>query len=43
MDTAKAANLLSCHPDKDLMDFVAPPIGGGHIPTRTLKPLICGK
>lgn len=41
MDTAKAANLLSCHPEKDLMDFVNPPIGRGDTPTNPLKPLIC--
>ena len=42
MDTAKAANLLMCNPDKQLLDFVAPPIGGGQQPTNRLKPLICG-
>lgn len=42
MDTAKAANLFSCHPEKDLMDFVNAPIGKGEIPTQALKPLICG-
>ena len=43
MDTAKAANLYSCHPEKDLMDFVNAPIGKGEVPTKTLKPLVCGE
>lgn len=42
MDSAKAANLMSCHPDKQLLDFVAPPIGQGQLPSARLRPLICG-
>ena len=42
MDTAKAANLYMCYPDKELMDFVNAPIGRGEVPDKTLKPLICG-
>ena len=42
MDSAKAINLIMCHPDKQLLDFVAPPIGGGQQPSRPLRPLICG-
>ena len=42
MDTAKAANLLSCYPENELIDFVATPIGKGKVPTKVLKPLICG-
>lgn len=41
MDTAKAANLYSSHPQNTLMDFVNAPIGKGEIPTGNLKPLIC--
>lgn len=39
MDTAKAVNLLTTHPG-ELLDYVTPPIGGGHVPTAPLKPLI---
>ncbi|MFG3256047.1 hydroxyacid-oxoacid transhydrogenase [Streptomyces sp. NPDC048172] len=39
MDTAKAVNLLTSH-DGTLMDFIAPPIGGGRVPDGQLKPLI---
>ena len=42
MDTAKASNLLSCYPDKELMDFVSAPFGKGEVPMQTLMPLICG-
>ena len=43
MDTAKATNLMTCHPDKELIDFVNAPIGRGEVPQHSLKPLICGK
>lgn len=39
MDTAKAVNLLTTH-DGTLMDYIAPPIGGGRVPNQPLKPLI---
>lgn len=39
IDTAKAVNLLTTHPG-DLLDYVTPPVGGGHTPDGPLKPLI---
>ena len=43
MDTAKFANLFSCCPDRELLDFVAKPLGKGMTISKTLKPLICGE
>lgn len=40
MDTAKVANLFSCYPDADLLEFVNAPVGKGTPIAKTLKPLI---
>lgn len=39
IDTAKAANLLTCYPG-DVMDYVNKPIGAGKAPAGPLKPLV---
>ena len=43
MDTAKVANLYSCYPDREFLDFVNSPVGLGLPVDKTLKPLVCGK
>lgn len=40
IDTAKAANLYSCHPPTDFYDYVNPPTGKGMAIPGALKPLI---
>ncbi|KAK9900846.1 Dehydroquinate synthase-like protein [Cystobasidium minutum MCA 4210] len=40
MDTAKVANLFSCYPDTDLLEFVNAPVGKGTPIAKTLKPLV---
>ncbi|KAL7006139.1 hypothetical protein EMMF5_004260 [Cystobasidiomycetes sp. EMM_F5] len=40
MDTAKVANLYSCYPDADILDFVNAPVGKGLPIAKRLKPLI---
>ncbi|KAL7421768.1 hypothetical protein Q5752_003539 [Cryptotrichosporon argae] len=40
MDTAKAANLFSCYPDADLMEFINAPVGKGTPINKALHPLI---
>ena len=43
MDTAKVANLMSCCPENELLDFVNAPFGKGQPIKKQLKPLICGE
>jgi hydroxyacid-oxoacid transhydrogenase len=40
LDTAKAVNLYSTYPPQDFLDYVNPPIGGGHPVPGPLKPLM---
>lgn len=40
MDTTKVANLFTCYPDADLLEFVNAPIGRGTPVGKQLRPLI---
>ncbi len=39
LDTAKVANLVATHP-APVLDYIFPPLGGGHKPPSPLKPLL---
>ncbi|KDN46820.1 putative alcohol dehydrogenase [Tilletiaria anomala UBC 951] len=40
MDTCKVANLFTCYPQADLLDFINAPIGKGQPIDKVLRPLI---
>jgi hydroxyacid-oxoacid transhydrogenase len=40
MDTAKVANLFTCYPEAELLDFVNAPIGKGIPVDKQLRPLL---
>lgn len=40
MDTAKAANLMTCYPDKDMYEFINAPVGKGTPIAKTLHPMV---
>lgn len=42
MDTCKVANLFTCYPEADLLDFVNAPIGKGAPIDQVLRPLLAG-
>lgn len=40
MDTAKVANLFTCYPKAEILDFVNAPIGKGRPVDKVLRPLL---
>lgn len=42
LDTCKAANLYSCDPSAEFLDYVNTPVGKGKNVTVKLKPLVAG-
>ena len=43
IDTCKAANLYSCDPNAELLDYANAPVGKGKPVMHQVKPLIAGK